>query len=191
MSAMVEIPVGRLTSEAFATFGQIIGEQPGPPVFAGPHIQSWRLAFEADGATELMFSRYLHQPYEFATLERHLNVTQSFIPLGNAPSVMVVAPPTDPDDWSRVPDPKAVRAFYFPGSCGLMLWRATWHALTRFPVRPSGAAFALITGHDTQHELETEKADGAAPRLTQVADYEERFGLSFRVIDPEQVLVAD
>jgi ureidoglycolate lyase len=191
MAGVVEIPAGRLSAEAFAPFGQIIGEQAVPPVFAGPHIQSWRLAFEVDGATELMYSRYLHQPYEFSTLERHVNVTQSFIPLENAPSVMVVAPPTDPDDWSRVPDPKAVRAFYVSGSCGLMLWRATWHALTRFPVRPSGAAFALITGHDTQRELEAEKADGTTPRLTQVVDYEERFGSRFRVIDPEHLLVAD
>jgi ureidoglycolate lyase len=190
MTQIVDIPLQPLTAEAFAGFGQIIGDFEAPPIFEAPHLRSWRLDFELDGPTELMVARYLHQPFELTAIERHFAVTQSFIPLGDQPSVMVVAAPTDPDDRSAVPTPDALRAFLIPGDRGIMLWRGTWHALTRFPVRPEGAAFALITGYDTQRELERQKASGAQPTLTQEIDYLERSAIGFRVIDPDR-LIAD
>jgi len=183
--AVIEIPLERLTREAFSPFGQIIGDFDAPPVFEASHLRSWRLDFELDGRAELMFTRYLHQPLAFSALERHTGVTQSFIPLGNAPSVMVVAAPTAS---SAIPAPDDVRAFGVPGDVGLMLWRGTWHALTRFPVRPEGAAFALITGYDTQRELEREKADGTPPTLTEAVDYEAQRDVRFEVVDPEGLL---
>jgi len=185
MTRVVEIPMQPLTPDAFARFGQIVGDFDAPPIFEAPHLRSWRLDFELEGAAELMVVRYLHQPFEFTAIERHFDVTQSFMALGDQPSVMVVAAPTDPQDWSAVPEPDALRAFYIPGDRGTMLWRGTWHALTRFPVRPGSASFAMITGYDTQRELERQKADGAAPRLTQEVDYLTRAGVRFRVIDPE------
>ena len=185
MPQVVEIPLQPLTAEAFASFGQILGDVDAPPVFEAPHLRSWRLDIELDGPAELMVVRYRHQPFELTTIERHFAVTQSFIPLGDQPSVMVVAAPTDPHDWSAVPAPNALRAFLIPGDCGIMLWRGTWHALTRFPVRPEGAAFAMITGYETQRELERQKASGAEPRLTQEVDYLERSAIGFRVIDPD------
>ena len=187
MANSVEIPLRPLTPEGFAPFGQIIGDDPGtPPVFTGAQLRSWRMDFEVDGPAELMFIRYAHQrPFAFTALERHLSVTQTFVPLGGASSVMVVAAPTDPDG---VPDPAAVRAFHFPGDRGLILWRGTWHALTRFPIHPDGAAFAFITGRDTQRELERQLADGTPTRLTQVADYRERAGIGFEVVDPDGLL---
>jgi ureidoglycolate hydrolase len=188
MPKVVEISLQPLIPDAFASFGQILGDFDAPPIFEAPHLRSWRLDFELDGAAELMVARYLHQPFEFTAIERHFDVTQSFIPLGDQPSVMVVATPTDPQDWSAVPEPDALRAFHIPGDRGIMLWRGTWHALTRFPVRPEGAAFALITGYDTQRELEREKADGTPPTLTQAVDYQERGDLRFEVTDPDRLL---
>ena len=185
MPTVVEIPLKLLTPDAFTSFGQILGDFDAPPIFEAPHLRSWRLDFELDGAAELMVVRYLHQPFELTAIERHFDVTQSFIPLGDQPSVMVVAAPTDPKDWSAVPEPDALRAFYIPGDRGIMLWRGTWHALTRFPVRHGGASFALITGYDTQRELERQKADGTAPKLTQEVDYLARAGVRLRVIDPK------
>ncbi|MGH6943498.1 MAG: ureidoglycolate lyase, partial [Geminicoccaceae bacterium] len=138
---------------------------------------------------QLLVVRYVHEPFACHLLERHLSVTQAFVPLGEHPSVMVAAPPTDLDEPDRVPRPDEVRAFYVPGSCGLMLWRGTWHALTRFPVRSEGASFLMVTGADTQRELEREKADGTRPRLTQVVDYGERADLRFSIVDPDGLLL--
>ena len=192
MTDPIEIPLRPLTAEGFAPFGQIVGGVPGtPPAFAAPQLESWRLDFDVDGPVELMLIRYAHRrPFEFTALERHLNVTQTFVPLGGAPSIMVVAPPTDPDDREGAPDPAAVRAFHVPGDRGLMLWRGTWHALTRFHVHPPGAAFAFLTGRDTQRELERQRADGTPPELTRVVDYRERRGIGFRVVDPDGLLDA-
>ena len=183
MPQVVEIPLQPLTAEAFASFGQILGHLDAPPIFEAPHLRSWRLDFELEGPVELMVARYLHQPFEFTAIERHFDVTQTFIPLGDQPSVMVVAAPTDPQAWSAVPEPDELHAFLIPGDRGFMLWRGTWHALTCFPVRPGGAPFALITGYDTQRELERQKASGVQPKLTQEIDYLERSEIGFRVVD--------
>ncbi len=188
MAKLVEIPLRPLTPEGFAPFGQIIGDPGASPVFTGATFQSWSLDSEVEGPAELMFIRYIHQrPFAFTALERHLNVTQTFVPLGGAESVMVVAPPA-PLYSDGVPDPTVVRAFHFPGDRGLMLWCGTWHALTRFPVHPSGAAFAFITGRNTQRELERQLVDGTRPKLTHVVDYRERAGIGFEVVDPDGLL---
>jgi len=188
MPEIVEISLEPLTREAFAPFGQVIREFPGAPDFEGPHIASWRLDFLADGAVELMVTRYRHQPFAFTLMERHFSVTQGFVALGGAASVMVVAGPTAIDDRALTPTPDTLRAFHVDGSSGVMLWKGTWHALTRFPARPPGAAFALLTARETQRELERERRDGTAPKLTQVADFETARGIGFRVVDPRGLL---
>lgn len=187
MSDLVEIRLERLGADAFAPFGQLLCAREEAPVFAGAHLRSWRQDFAVEGRTELMVIHYVHEPLALAALERHFRVTQTFIPLGGAASVMVAAPPTDPSP-DRVPRPEEVRAFFVPGSVGLMLWRGTWHALTRFPLAPGGADFAFLTDAETQRELERERADGTPPRFTQAVDYRERFGVSFAVVDPDGLL---
>ncbi len=184
MTTVRKIELEPLNAEAFAPYGQIIGEGKGPPVFSGPHIASWQMDFAVDGGIELMFARYVHQAVQFDRMERHFNVTQAFIALGDAASVMVVAGPVDPGDHDAVPSPEAIHAFHVGGDVGLMLWKGTWHALTRFPARAPGADFALITGRDTQAELERQLADGSVPKHTQVMDFAARAGLSFEVVDP-------
>lgn len=188
MSSVVEIRLERLDAEAFAPFGQLICARDEAPIFAAPHLRSWRQNFEAEGPTELMYIHYVHQPMAFSALERHFRVSQAFIPLGGAASVMVVAAPTDPADRDSVPRPEDLRAFFVPGTVGLMLWRATWHALTRFPAAPGGAGFAFLTDADTQRELERQRTDGTPPKFTQEIDYGERFGVSFEVVDRDDLL---
>ena len=186
MTRTVKIPIGVLTPDSFAPFGQIIGAPLGEPDFRQSHIASWRLSFDSAGPIELMFSRYMHQPMRFVQLERHFDVTQSFIALGGAGSVMVVAAPNPADDEeSAMPQTSDIRAFYVDGAHGIMLWRRTWHALTRFPTAPLGADFALITDTKTQQELQRQDREGVPPRLTQVVDYGDRFGIDFLVVDPE------
>ena len=192
MSNVVQIHLKRLTAEAFAPFGQLICEcSDEPPTFEGQELRSWHFDLEVDGTTELMYIHYAHKPIVFSTVERHFRVTQTFIPLGGAASVMVVAPPTDPKDWDSVPEPSQYCAFYVPGTVGIMLWRATWHAMTRFPINPHGAGFAFLTDASTQRELETQEDDGIPAKLTQQIDYLQRDGISFKVVDPEGLLAGD
>jgi ureidoglycolate lyase len=179
MARTIEIPLLPLEERGFAPFGQIIGDGVSPPVYEGDGLRSWRLDFDVAGRTELMVIRYDHRPLTFSKLERHLDVTQSFIALGGAASVMVVAPPTGTDE---VPRPDDIRAFHIPGEVGIMLWRGIWHALTRFPLDPGGASFAFLTDADTQRELERQNATGEPPTRTQVVDYGQQDGLQFEII---------
>ena len=188
MPEIIEIVLEPLSPKAFAPFGQIVGESGTAPHFTGSHIAAWRMAFEAEGGAEILFARYVHQPIELSRMERHFNVTQAFLPLGDQPSVMVVAAPADLGDRAAKPKPQAVRAFYVEGSRGIMLWKGTWHALTRFPARPSGAEFAVITGAATQAELERETRDGARPKLTQVVDFATEYGAVLKVVDPHRLM---
>ena len=102
--------------------------------------------------------------------------------------VMVVAPPTDPGDRSALPPPASLRAFLVAGDTGILLWKGVWHALTRFPIKPPAASFALLTAMETQRELERQLHRGSEPELTQAVDYERRFGVSFKIADPRRLL---
>ena len=174
----IEIAMQPLSPAAFAPFGQVIGEGGARPVYEAEGLRSWRLAFDVAGRTDLLVIHYDHRPLAVSKLERHFDVTQSFIALGGAESVMVVAPPTGPDE---VPAPGDVRAFLVPGDRGIMLWRGTWHALTRFPLSPAGAAFAFLTDAHTQHELERQIRTGEPVTRTEVVDYAGRDGLNFLI----------
>ena len=178
------IDLEALSADAFAPFGQVIAMPDRPPVFEGPHIQSWRMEFSAEGPAELMYVRYRHQPLRLQRMERHFTVAQSFIPMDGRPSVMIVAGPSDATDRLSVPHPDTVRAFYLEGTTGILLWPAAWHALTRFPLHPEGGAFAMITARATQQELEEQTRSGAEPRLTQVVDFGRAFGVELEVADP-------
>lgn len=185
---VVDVALEHLSVNTFELFGEIIGTHDSPPVFSGPHIKSWSLNFTCDGDTEFMYVRYIHQPLEFSVLESHSGVTQCFTPLGYYPSVMVVAPANAGDDNPGFPEPNSVRAFLVPGDRGILLWRGTWHALTRFPVMSTGAEFALLTSVNTQRELEREKRDGTPPKLTRVVDCAEENGLTYRVVDTRNLI---
>jgi len=115
---VVQIWLERLTAEAFVPFGLLICARDDPPIFEAPHLRSWRQDFAIRGAAELMYIHYVHQPMAFSAIERHFRVTQTFIPLAGAASLMVVAAPTDPADWASLPEPGQLRAFYAPARSG-------------------------------------------------------------------------
>jgi len=188
MAGTVDVPLEAVTAEAFEPFGALIAEPLAPPVFRNPGLRSWRFPYEASAATDLMVIRYDHRPMTFAKLERHNNVTQCFIPLDSMPWVMAVAAP---GGSGEDPAPEGVRAFLVGGEQGILMWKGTWHAFNRFPAAPPGASFALLTGADTQAELEERMTGGPPPTLTHVVDYAERSGLSFRIVDPRGLLTAE
>jgi ureidoglycolate hydrolase len=178
MTTEVEVPVEALTAAAFAPFGQIVGA--GAPDFEAEHLWNWRVAFEADGPTEVLLIRYKYLEPVFSKLERHFHVTQGFLPLGGAASLMAVAAPTDPDDPAAVPPPEALRCFLMDGTPGVVLHRGTWHALARFAVKPPHVDFVFLTERETQADIEANDP----PRRTQIVDYRESFDRSFRLTDP-------
>ena len=180
-----EISIKPLTPAAFLPFGQVIGASDQAPDYTADLLRGWHLDYEAEGETIVLFIHYEQGPLECDSLERHFKVTQTFVALADAPSVMVVAAPTV---GSALPCLEDVRAFYVPGACGIMLWKATWHALTRFPLRPSGATFAFLSERRTQRELEAAQKGGAVPTLTEKIELSVLYGSSLRFVDPDGLL---
>ncbi len=81
----------------------------------------------------LGYLRSRQRPLQFSWFERHLKGTQTFIPLGGAPSVFAVAEPKDLDDPNALPDLTSMRAFVMDGSAGVNIAPGTWH-WTPFPL---------------------------------------------------------
>ncbi len=180
----VELRLETISEANFEAFGEILQKKSSIPAFTGKNMQSWRIQFSVEGKVELMLNRFYFQPFEFSKMERHFHVTQTFIPLGNMPMIMVVSASTQTDDWASVPKPEDIHAFYVDGTKGIMLRKGTWHALHRFPVHPPYVDIGLITEAETQKELELELAGGHKPRRTQVIDYEDLLNINFRIVDP-------
>ena len=182
MARVVEIPVEPLTEESFRPFGAIVGAPATPAPFRLGTMETWKTPFEVAGDVEMTICRYQREPVEWSRMERHLAVTQAFLPLAGVATVMCVAPPSDETDPAAAPPPEAMRAFRMGGATGVMLWRGTWHALRRFPIAAPFADIVLLTGRETQAEIERAAAGGPATRLTHEVDYAERFGVRFAAI---------
>jgi ureidoglycolate lyase len=170
------LKVERLTSEAFAPFGQIIGAQDRKPDFQGlSGTQLWGLDFEVDGRLQLGYLRVPYQRLAFKTMEQHYGVTQSFIPAGGPPAILAVAAPTERD---ATPKPDDVRAFLLDGTRGYILNRRTWHSLDRFPLYPPHGDWIILTDWETTEDL-LASSDRLGAKLTRAIDFEKLYGTVF------------
>jgi ureidoglycolate hydrolase len=121
---IVDLPVQPLTTEAFAPFGQVIGTSGDGKPFGPGDAQ-----LDINRGTPRFYIMELKQrPMTFATITRHLKVTQCLASVGGKPWLLAVAPPDDPDNASASPDPDAIAAFHVPGDVAVKLHRSTWHA---------------------------------------------------------------
>ena len=183
MTRIIDVNLERLTHDAFAPYGQIIGAQLEPTDWKRPRLDVWKMPFSIDGTTELRVMRYHYQQLEFQMLERHMSVTESRIPMGGVRAIMVVAGATPLDEPNSFPPPDSVRAFYLDGTQGLMLWRGTWHALDCFPITQPYADFGFISEVETEDEIEL-SVEPAIGERTQITNYDSSSNVSFRIVDP-------
>lgn len=184
----IDIRLEPVSAEKFVPFGEIIEGKQSEPQFTADHMESWPMQFDIDGKTELMLNRFHYAPLTFSKMERHFHVTQCFLPFGKVPMAMVVSAPTGLNDSSALPGPEDIRAFYLDGTQGIMLWKGTWHALHRFPLRPPCVDLGLITETETQRELESALRTGVKPKRTQAVDYAQLSNTSFNIVDPLQLI---
>src|SRR3954453_17499198 len=111
MSRIVQIKVELLTEEAFRPFGELISATDRPADFHGLNSEGWKARFEVDGPPLVMLLSSRSEGAQFTRLERHFGVPQTFIPLGQVPSVVVVAAPTATNDPAAIPAPEEVHGF--------------------------------------------------------------------------------
>lgn len=126
---VVEVPVLNATRENVAEYGLMIGtDVPNAglaiPFYKGSVQEGHNLPFECTGSAVIRTARISRRDPEVYWLERHINMTQLFIGLGDQPFAMVLGKPS-PD--SKVPDLSNVKAFIFPPGHGVMIHKGTWH----------------------------------------------------------------
>lgn len=136
-----------LTRDAFAPFGQVLGLEglnPLPINLYGDRIVVHRPGyFESDQPVEFLLSYHKIRPFEVIFIERHLEITQTFIPLGGHPFISVVARPNAREE-DGLPAQEELHAFMVPGDSAINLHRGTWHEVP-FPLMEG--ALMLVTSH--------------------------------------------
>lgn len=143
----IDITIEPLTAEAFAPFGTVLspeGRARLPVNTYGDALDLYREGFETDQPVEWFIVQGKPRPMEALFLERHLQITQAFLPLGGAGFVMLVARPEAKAEVDGMILPTETRAFRVPGDVGIQLHRGTWHE-NPFPLT-IGQVF-LVTSH--------------------------------------------
>lgn len=171
---VVRVSVAPLSADAFAPYGELLEAGEHGPDFTGISSAGWQASFESDSPPEVMLYRSRYSGQRFTTLERHLAVTQAFIPLAGVPAVVAVAPPTSGDE---PPKPEDVRGFILDGKAGYILKTGAWHSPDRYPLYPPSSDVVIITDRATQHELE--RLPSGPWTRTQAVNYADRFGVVF------------
>ena len=125
-----------MTREAFAPYGEIIGERGG-------------VELDLDGGLASVVAQTV-EPRElvFDFLGRHRRTEQVFAPLGGTKSIIAVAAPSGEN--SDLPDERKMAAFLVDGACAFKLHRGTWHA-SAFPLGER-ATFLVLDREGTLDE---------------------------------------
>ncbi|SEO75316.1 ureidoglycolate lyase [Salinihabitans flavidus] len=126
---MTEIIAQPLTADAFAPFGDVIALRGAPDKIinqglCGRHHDLARLEFGTDGRAgiSLFDAEPRRLPYRLDMMERHPEGSQAFIPMTQAPFLVIVAP----DDGGR---PGTPRAFLTAPGQAINYHRGTWHGV--------------------------------------------------------------
>lgn len=128
---VIDVPVVHATRENIAEYGIFIGtDVPNAgltiPFYKGAVEEGHNLPFAYTGRAVVRTARIHPRPGEITWLERHLNMTQLFVGLGDAPLCMVLGKPNHARGRD-LPDLEDVRAFVIPAGHGVMIHAGTWH----------------------------------------------------------------
>jgi ureidoglycolate hydrolase len=135
----IEVPLVPMTAASFAPCGEVFGHKDG-----GDSRIETPTGFEHEGKVTLGTIWNAPGGLEFSQLERHYNITQSFVQLSGAPSVVCAAPATDIRDPGAFPRAEDVVGYLIAPGQGWMFSPGTWHALNRCVLEPPGASFLIV-----------------------------------------------
>ncbi|MFC3058130.1 ureidoglycolate lyase [Paenirhodobacter populi] len=148
----MQIQAEPLTPDAFAPFGEVLSADGAPDRLinaglCGRYHDRAKLDFGPGGRAGISIFKAVARslPYRFDLLERHPEGSQAFIPMTDAPFLVIVAP----DEGGR---PGAPRAFLTRGDQAINLHRGTWHGVLT-PLQEPGL-FAVVDRIGTTPNLE-------------------------------------
>lgn len=128
--------------------------------------------FCSDDDTTLTVARVNPRPREVVWMERHFKHTQTFLPLGGLPYVVVLAPPTE----TALPDIENATAVRFPGHLGFMMRIGTWHEFPFALEQPTD--MVVILRNETNRNLDAKENDEAEGADLQKRNLRARLGVS-------------
>lgn len=132
-------PLGEVSREEFAPYGQIMGREEGEPYETMEILRYWTKNADLGPEGEKVDGGLLTCNKSGRTiryLERHPETAENFIPI-QGECLFVMAPA---DNGSDVPDLSRLKAFYLNGSLGVALHKGTWH----WPPVPLGEKVKLV-----------------------------------------------
>jgi ureidoglycolate lyase len=134
-----------ITAEAFAPFGTVLtetGRKRLPINTYGDKLDLYREDFASDQPIEWFIVNGRPRWNGVLFLERHMQLTQTFIPMGK-PVLTVVARP-DAKEENGFPVLSELKAFLVPGDTPFQVKRGTWHE-NPMPLGPDTRL--LVTSH--------------------------------------------
>jgi ureidoglycolate lyase len=146
---VLKIPVIDANTENTKPYGHLLGDDVSKPGLGIPFYQERVLEgenidFTYRGTATFRTAKILPGYPPIIWLERHLHMTQMFIALGQAPFIMVMAPPNHEID-ENLPNLKQAQALRFPPGYGLLLHIGTWHD---FPIACDRPVVILTANSD-------------------------------------------
>ncbi len=128
---VLNVPLIKATAENTAPFGLYLGsEVPNSglsiPFYKGSVQEGYNFNFEYHEKAVIRSARIMQRNPQLDWLERHLRLTQLFIPLGAKAFILVLAPPNH-QEGKFLPDLDQVKAFIFEPGVGFLLKAGTWH----------------------------------------------------------------
>ena len=144
------VPVVRATPENFAPYGLYLGSEVPEsglsiPFYKGEVQEGHNFKFEYRDQAVMRSAKIGRRNPQLKWLERHLNLTQLFVPLGRSGYVMVLAP-ANHAEGRDLPDLEQMKAFVFEPGVGILLHLGTWHD---FPF-PVGDSVTVLTANSAE-----------------------------------------
>jgi ureidoglycolate lyase len=153
-----------LTAEAFAPFGVVLteaGRKRLPINTYGDALDLYREDFSSDQPIEWFIVNGRPRWNGVLFVERHLQLTQTFIPMGK-PLLTVVARP-DAKEENGFPLLSELQAFLVPGDTAFQIHRGTWH---ENPMPVADNTRFLVTSHAALTLAHQQKPNPALSGLT-------------------------
>jgi ureidoglycolate hydrolase len=108
---VIQLPVRKMTREAFAPFGVLLDSRGSLEIDLG------------DGKPSITGATSERRPFRFEFMARHHRTMQVFAPLASSQAIICVAPP----NASGAPDAEQVVAFHVEGRLPYAYHKGTWH----------------------------------------------------------------
>jgi len=151
----MRLPIQDLTPDAFAPFGEVIGQPPRAADASGPGWQWWgetALLAADTGSAEGRGGRpygigYLDlQPAElrFDWAERHMRSAEMLIPAGDC--LVYVGPPEHPAEPGLAPPLDRFQVFRVRQGQAVLLYPGVWHGAPLAIDRPVNVVVLLLAG---------------------------------------------